>query len=625
MPVQTMSLTEPSLTSSWHNNVVLPSRTFHIPRIKISPTTLLRHAYLSPSGQQIAELKHHNSLCLACTLPEEVTRKILLACAQLGVGESDEWSWVSVTYVCSAWRKMAIEYQDLWRYIDFSHPKWHAITTGRAKMWALHIKTTVSDTNIRLLHRTLQLAHRIQDIHLTSPIQKIYPLLEILAHPNPALESLIVGVHIPKTQSFIDAYDPPCFPPNGPPLTNLKYMELRAAPFYLLTSRCIFLMHLHLHDLPLTERPTRQYFLLMLKHLTRLEYLTLDRSFPISTGLDDVQALERRISLPQLKNMSLVGSIPEVAIMLECIMIPPSAHLSVRICALSGLKASIWKLTEVLSSHSSTSASVLPLETLVLTGHEASPRFTDDFKPNANFRQSLRIRGFRAECGGGGAAIDLTIAPDEQEHNHNDDAMITALTAIWKALALSQIHTLALQDMDIVTHKSWSQFLRTLPALRVVDVAGRAPSGLAWALLLNARSHDQLLKGEDGEQRLLVSRLQDVYLHKVDCSSGGFMVVPTAPVHSHFDLGDSRFLDVLTASLCERRRFRLGLRSLSIAHCEFVLRKSLEDARMAVAYLVCDLRNILKDELVDEANPSHQRNEYSMLGSAAIRCSSQLG
>ncbi|CAA7269912.1 unnamed protein product [Cyclocybe aegerita] len=546
MPVQTISLTEPSLTSSGHNNVVLPSRTFHIPRIKISLTTLLRHGYLSPSGPQIAELKHHNSLRLAYTLPEEVMRKKMLACAQLGVGESDEWSWANVTYVCSAWRKVAIEYLDLWRYIDFSHPKRHAITTGRAKMSALHIKTTVSDTNIRLLHRTLQLAHRIQDIHLTSPIQKIYPLLEILAHPNPALESLILRIHIPKTQGIINAYDPLCFPTSGPPLTNLNYMELRAAPFYLLTLRSTFLTHFHLHDLPFMERPTLRYFLFMLEHLTRLEYLTLDRSFPINTEFDDVQLLERRISFPQLKNMSLVGSI--------------------RIC---------W--SQHLEAHRGPQLAILRQR------FRPPPRDAGANRPRSV--SALHRSGFRAECGGSGAAIDLTIAPDEQEHNHNDDALITALTAILRALALSQIHTLALQDVDIVTHRSWSQFLRTLPALRVLDVTGRAPSGLV---------------------------LQDVYLHKVDCSSGGFMVAPTAPVHSHFDLDDSRFLDVLTASLRDRRRFRLGLRSLSIARCEFVLQKSLEDSRMAIAYLVCDLRNILKDELVDEANPSRYWGSWTL-------------
>jgi len=171
--------------------------------------------------------------------------------------------------------------------------------------------------------------------------------------------------------------------------------------------------------------------------------------------------------------------------------------------------------------------------------------------------------------------------------------------AIFKALSLTQIHTLALQDVDIVTQKSWTTFLRTLPSLRVLDITGRAPSGLAWALLLNARSHGQGLKGEPGEsQRPILPRLNDIYLHNVDCSSGGFMVSrgQSTPVNSHCDLDDSRFLDVLIASLNHRKKFGLCARSLSIARCTYALRSVVEDARAAVKYLICDLRNLMEEE-----------------------------
>ena len=58
-------------------------------------------------------------------------------------------------------------------------------------MSAVHIIATVADTNIHQLHRTLRLAHWIQDIHLELSIQDINPLLEIPTHPNPALELMI--------------------------------------------------------------------------------------------------------------------------------------------------------------------------------------------------------------------------------------------------------------------------------------------------------------------------------------------------------------------------------------------------------------------------------------------------
>ncbi|KDR74909.1 hypothetical protein GALMADRAFT_227256 [Galerina marginata CBS 339.88] len=602
MPVQTISLVQPATSFGCRDNLGSSTR-LNIPRIKTAANAFLRHGYLSPSNQ------HPNKLNTTCALPEVVLRKIFLACAEFSLhdpSENDRWSWVTLSYVCSSWRRTALEYQDLWRYIDFSHPKWHAITLGRAKMSCLHIISPVTDQNIRLLHRTLQLAHRIQDIHLTSSANKIQPLLEILAHPNPALESLTVDIHIPRNKSsYIDAFDPPSFPTSGPPLKNLKYLELHNTPFYLLTSRCTFLTHFHLHDLPMTERPTLRYFLFMLEQLTHLRFLTLDRAFPINMDLDDVEALERPITLPRLESLSLVGSVPEIANILECIIIPPSAHLIGRICTLSDLKANIWKLTETLSSLSCGGADEFPLDTLVLTGHESCARFTDGFKMNPDFRQSFRIRGFRADCGRGGAAIDLTISPEE--HHSTDQGMITTISAIWKALSLTHIHTLAVQDVDIITQKTWFHILRTLPSLRVLDISGRAPSGLVWALLLNARSYGQARDGDGEAPRLLVPRLTDIYLHNVDCSSGGFMVAPSAPVNSHCDLDDSRFLDVLVACLGQRRCFGLCLRSLSIARCEYVLRTAVEEARKAVAYLICDFRLVANDQDVDEAFPARYR------------------
>jgi hypothetical protein len=537
-------------------------------------------------------------------------RDIFFACTRLTVQEETSegpWSWVNVSYVCSSWRRIALECQDLWRYIDFSHPKWHAITFGRAKICPLHIQTTITDRNIRLLHRTLHLANRIEDIHLTGSIQHIYSLLAILTCPNPSLQSLIVDVRTPQDRCALVS-DPPSFPTtvSGLPLRDLTYMELYSAPFYLLTPRCTFLTHLHLHDLPLTERPTFRYFLFMLEKLERLQYLTLDRAFPINISFDVSQALDRRISLPRLRRINLGGSVTEIANLLGSIMIPPSVCIICKVYTFFDLKASVWKFGQQLSAHSWARTDRLsPLETLVVTRNETWSRFTDGFQPNPKFRQSLRFRAFREDCERGEAAFDITFDPEE--NNSDDDLMIAALTATWKGLALSRVHTLALQNLDIVTQKTWVEYLRALPLLRILDITGRPPSGLVWALLMNAKYQLPDVNTCQGAHRLLVPKLNDIYLHKVDCSSGGFMVAPTAPVNSYLDLDDSRFLDVLVVSLTARRFFGLFLRSLSISRCEYVLHQSVENARKAVCHLVCDHRNSNGKETVDEQGPAAAR------------------
>lgn len=534
-------------------------------------------------------------------------RQIFFACTRLTVqDETSEgsWSWVNVSYVCSSWRRIALECQDLWRYVDFSHPKWHAITFGRAKISPLHIQTTITDRNIRLLHRTLLLANRIEDIHLTGSIQHIYPLLAILTCPNPSLQSLIVDVRIPQNRCPYDVCDLPSLPTSGLPLRDLTYMELHSAPFNLLTPRCTFLTHLHLHDLPLAERPTFRYFLFMLEKLERLQYLTLDRAFPININFDVGRALDRRISLPRLRRINLGGSVTEIANLLDSIIIPPSVCIICKVYTFFDLKASVWKFGQQLSAHSWARTSRLShLETLVVTRNESCSRFKDGFQPNPEFRQSLRFRAFREDCERGEAAFDITFDPEE--NNSNDDLMIAALTAIWKGLALSRVHTLALQNLDIVTQKTWMEYLRTLPSLCILDITGRPPSGLVWALLLNAKYQLPDIDAYHAAHRLLVPKLNDIYLHKVDCSIGGFMVAPTAPVNSYLDLDDSRFLDVLVVSLTARRLFGLTLRSLSISRCEYVLHQSVEDARKAVCHLVCDHhRSNNGKETVDEQWPA---------------------
>ena len=127
-----------------------------------------------------------------------------------------------------------------------------------------------------------------------------------------------------------------------------------------------------------------------------------------------------------------------------------------------------------------------PLETLIVTRYESCSRFTVGFLSNAKFRQSLRFRAFRGDCEGGKAAFDINFYPEDRD-NSSDDLMIANLNATLKGLALSQVHTLALENIDIVTQKTWVEYLRTLPSLRILDITGRPPSGLVWALLSNAK------------------------------------------------------------------------------------------------------------------------------------------
>ncbi len=587
----------------------------------MSQSTILKHGHFLAGlcNQAIAGPRQHNTLVLACNLPEEVYRKIFILCAQVSVATKcstpdGTWSWVNISYVCSAWRRVSLGCQDLWRHIDFSHPKWYSITMERAKIAPLHVNAVVADSNIRLVQRTLQLAHRIQDIRLRCDIPNIHPLLEILAHPNPSVESLIVEIQKPISRPFDETHASPSFPIIGPPLLNLKCMELHSTPFYLLTSRCTNLTRLQLHDLPLIERPTFCHFFAMLQQLQSLEYLTLDRSFPINVESVDLQSFNHPITLSKLKTISLVGSVIEIANTLRYFSLPPSTSLIIKVCSLADLRNNIWRLSQTLNDHCYFLSDDLPMETLVLSGQDAGTRFIGDgFDPNPDFRHSSRIRVFRASCDSGSAAIDFTFEPYE---DHSDDELkIVVLIGIMRALPLYQIRTLAVRDVEFMTQKTWSQVLRMLPCIQVLDITGSPPSGLAWALLLNASLNEQAFKiPEDGgyDKLIFTPRLQDIYLHRVDCSAGGYMTSSAATVNSYYDLDDSRFLDVLNASLGERRRSGLCLRSLSLDSCGFVMRESVERARRVVLHLISDFRNSVEAGEADETCPARYRGTWNL-------------
>jgi hypothetical protein len=236
----------------------------------------------------------------------------------------------------------------------------------------------------------------------------------------------------------------------------------------------------------------------------------------------------------------------------------------------------------------------MPLDTLSLTCAEVSSRFTTAYEPNPDFRQSIRIRAFGHTAKPASAIFDITIGPGDQAIP--DDLIITTLTGIWRALFLTGVRTLSLQNIDIITQKTWTPFLRTLPQLRVLDIRGHAPSGLAWALLLD------VLSSNASAPRFLASRLDDVYLYGVDCAGGGFMLAPKGQTNLHGEVDDSSFLKVFVATLKHRRRQKMGLRSLTMTRCEKVVEGQLAELKCLVSHLIWDIRGKVKEATVSYRN-----------------------
>jgi len=237
--------------------------------------------------------------------------------------------------------------------------------------------------------------------------------------------------------------------------------------------------------------------------------------------------------------------------------------------------------------HSYTSFQDVPLETLALTYTEVSSRFTTTYKSNPQFRQSIRICASGRMANLPSTVFDITIGPGNQLIP--DDTIITILTGIWRALLLTNVQVLLLHNIDIITQKTWAQFLPALLRLRVLDIRGYAPSGLVWALLLDALFSDMT------PPRPLIPRLDDIHLYGVDCSSGGLMLIPEKETNFYGHVDDSSFLDVFAAALKHRQRHQLRPRSLTLTECRNVIEDLLKDIKHMGLHLSWDIRGKVKE------------------------------
>lgn len=490
---------------------------------------------------------------------------------------------MNVTYVCRGWRVAALRSRKLWTFVDFSNRGRTKVSLDRAKGEPLSIRAVVRQHNIRMLKSALTTAYRIDTVHLHSSVHNILPLLETLAHPHPTLTNLVVDV-VPETLSAL-SYPHPGFPLSVKEL-GLQSAELNAAPLYLLSYRCPLLTRLSLRNLP---RNARQSDLLrLLSEAPQLQYLTICECSIAG------ESSATPLLLQNLRLLKIGGSLRQVADFLEIFTLPPSCQLSCSLTHLDDLSDSLWRLCQSIGTHSYTSSHDIPLETLVLTCTETSSRFTASYEPNPDFRQSIRIRAFGHATRPTSAIFDIAIGSESRVVS--DDFIIMTLTGIWRALFLTNVHTLSLQNIDIITQRTWSQFLRTLPQLRVLDIRGHAPSGLCWALLLDVLSSDT------NAPRFLAPRLDDIYLYGMDLSSGGLMLAPKGQTNSHTDVDDSSFLDVLVAVLEHRQQHKLRLRSLTMTRCEEVVEKRLGELKRMTSHFIWDFREKVKETEVGYRN-----------------------
>lgn len=124
-----------------------------------------------------------NSISFIDRLPIETLEAIFIhtACSYFrkddGLPIPTPPTWVSVSYVCSHWRNVALSSPTLWSYLFVTSPRWTEELLSRSKQapLKLHMTSYRSDKTstsraLRFLEQVVNYAERIQEIRLYLPL-----------------------------------------------------------------------------------------------------------------------------------------------------------------------------------------------------------------------------------------------------------------------------------------------------------------------------------------------------------------------------------------------------------------------------------------------------------------------
>ncbi|KAF8653392.1 hypothetical protein AX16_003964 [Volvariella volvacea WC 439] len=529
---------------------------------------------------------------------------------------------------------------------------------NRARAVPLFVRGPVETRNVHLMYDVLYSSPGIQEIDITASLHGFQALTKALVKPHLDVKSLTLVILGHRNNGEIVHQDIR-HAPSFPSLTNL---ELHRCPFTFVSPRYTRLTQLSLYSLPASERPKFEDFLATLARYPQLQHLTLVDALPLPITPGSPMDSTKCIRLPMLKTLTLEGPILEVSQLLDHLILPQNVRITCAINHLNGPNndhaSSMKRLARALTFHlnnprpaASTASRLSPspspspppsFHKLVMSCREESFRFMNaQARPNPIFGQQLRIRGYYAHSSWENAALDLVFNPDS--HCHEDEVYMTWLLSVWKALPVHYLHTLALQNVELVTQKIWAKLLKPLANLQVLEINGYPPSGLAWALLLDAMESEdeepaEFAFGYRGStystsssitiqlrhpQTLLVPHLCDILLYDVDCISGGYMLKPGTNANSYTDLDDSRFLDVLMSAFRQRHGVcQVTLRSLRLYQCRYVPKRTLRELRRCVSSVFWDHRGALDEE---EYAASVQDMDVRSVRSAMTASTTTLG
>ncbi|KAJ7606734.1 hypothetical protein DFH06DRAFT_1347878 [Mycena polygramma] len=284
-------------------------------------------------------------------LPPEILADIFIRCVPVSIRRlQNDLRWLNLTQVNSHWRSVALGCPEFWSTPILSRAASTPVFLERSKMAALVVRADANKLD-RLPHATASVEQvvfdnvsRLGTLELRSPQRRLTSTLLTLqlADAAPRLQCLKV-VNTTPTDG------------DGMWLPSILFRRTETTPqtrsdLDLHLERCAFpwdspwysyLTHLHLEDIDWIQRPTMEAFLAILVGSPGLQTVSLIHSTP--TTLDGFP-----VALPQLSALTIRGDSGPCVQLLQYLIIPPSATVSVS-CNIQTLEANTDLITALLT------------------------------------------------------------------------------------------------------------------------------------------------------------------------------------------------------------------------------------------------------------------------------------
>ena len=484
-------------------------------------------------------------------LPPELLSIIFnfLACAH---APRDFECWVRVTHVCSDWRRVALDYPNLWTRISLHSPSWALEMLARSKTASITVDAAAVDEdrhspmNIALLD-ILKCLPRIRELSLMQPVSQggsdiDEPFLEqVVARldgPAPLLESLKISY------SHSSARAAPLILSCGTP--RLRHLELSKTSVTWWPTIVGGLVSLKISAPPIPLRMPVPILTSILTRMPNLEEAHL--SWVIAPPSPDLVWGDEADSLPRITHLYLEDELAHCMAFFSNVTVPPTAVLHTS-C-----------IPHAVADRLSISTFLGILISCITRDHRHVYAMYVHAAGFSAWDTSSPGHGRKRPATSDVPLISLSdVAPDPPGHH---------VFMIWNVLPMEGLTSVCMKDV-VASKEDWIGFLGNLEALEDLEIAQQEDGFLA-AFSSGISCPELSFLGAVTPGRLKFRRLRRLSFREW-CPR---------------DYGGRRHIDILKTCLRERCKRGRGLQRLCLQDCSEVCADDVVDFNHVVMRVV---------------------------------------